>query len=62
MLEEAAFYRKQAEVQRSAAEKSGLANVRERCLTAAANWDRIAERSEACARRRSNRAAEAIPA
>lgn len=48
----AAFCRRQAAEQHVAAAEAVLANVRERCVRAAASWEAMAARAELTERRR----------
>ncbi|UYY57100.1 hypothetical protein [Sphingomonas sp. S2-65] len=51
MAEGPEFYRERAREQRAAAEAATLVNVRARCIHAAENWERMAERGEGISRR-----------
>ncbi|MBB5711619.1 hypothetical protein FHT02_002865 [Sphingomonas xinjiangensis] len=62
MAENPAFYRDRAREQRDAAEATTLANVRNRCLSAAESWERMAERGEGIGRRQAERLVAATPA
>ena len=46
MTDNALFFRKQADAERSNAAEATLANVRERCERAARSWDAMASRAE----------------
>lgn len=46
MTDNALFYRKQAETERTNASEANLSNVRERCERAAQSWEAMASRAE----------------
>ena len=56
-MSQAGFYRAQAEAAEAAAAAATLANVRERCLRAAAAWTDMATRTELTDRLRAERTA-----
>lgn len=61
MAENPQFYRERAREQRAAAEAATLVNVRARCIHAAENWERMAERGEGIGRRQAERVAGEVP-
>jgi len=62
MAEGPEFYREQARRQRSAAEAATLVNVRARCIHAAENWERMAERGERIGRKKAHAESKAAVA
>lgn len=61
-MNQAAFYRTQAEAAEAAAAAANLANVRDRCLRSAAAWKEMAARVERTERlRTANTAAAPVP-
>ena len=60
MADSPEFCRDRAREQRAAAETATLVNVRARCIHAAENWERMAERAEGVGRRQAGRVAGEI--
>lgn len=58
MSNDAAFFRQQATIQRTAAGEATLTNVREQCERAAASWEVMASRAERTEKLRADREAK----